>query len=105
MGHNGLMDRMLERDLPARDKVGREVIILGCVSRDWFREPFRRTGATPLLWTTGPMAPEACTLGAALDAWVAREEAGTVRERAAQAYGRYRKCGINGARRLLATAW
>jgi hypothetical protein len=45
-----------------------------------------RSAAVPLLWTTGWMAPEACTLEAALDRWIANENVTRIRERAALAY-------------------
>lgn len=105
VGHNGLMDFRLEREFPRKDKRSREAIILGCISKRYFTEPLRTTGASPLLWTTGLMAPEAYTLRDALGGWVLCETPEAVRERAAQAYDRYQKCGINGARRLLVTGW
>lgn len=104
-GHDGLMDFHLDRDFPGPPSNTREVIILACVSRSYFQEPLRATKATPLLWTTGLMAPEAYTLRAALDGWVRHETAEHVRERAAAAYHNYQKCGIAGARRLLTTGW
>ena len=63
------------------------------------------SGAYPLLWTTGLLAPEAYTLKSALDGWIARESGEPVRERAAAAYDKYQKCGMRGARRLFATGW
>lgn len=105
VGHNGLMDFSLQQDFPAIGRGSREAIILGCISKRYFAEPLRSTGATPLLWTTGLMAPEAYTLKAALNGWVAREPNESIRERAAKAYDQYQKCGINGARRLLVSGW
>lgn len=105
IGHDGLMDFRIEERFngPASDQ--REAIILACISRAYFAEHLRTTGARPLLWTTGLMAPEAYTLRAALIGWVLGESAGQIRERAAAAYDKYQKCGINGARRLLVTGW
>lgn len=105
VGHDGLMDFALDKTFngPVRNK--REVIILACISKRYFHTPLRATGASPLLWTTGLMAPEAYTLKAALEGWVGHEESAAVAERAAQAYHTYQKCGINGARRLLITGW
>jgi hypothetical protein len=105
VGHNGLMDFALERSFNARDDRRREVVILGCISKRYFTGPLRTTGAQPLLWTTGLMAPEAYTLKAVLGGWVARESDAAIHERAAKAYDQYQKCGINGARRLFATGW
>ncbi|HEY0978751.1 MAG TPA: hypothetical protein VGE21_14865 [Flavobacteriales bacterium] len=105
VGHDGLMDFNLERTYTAQDRRRREVIILACASRNYFSEPLRKTGASPLLWTTHLMAPEAYTLHAALGQWVLRKPDSAVHEQAAQAYNKYQKCGINGARRLFATGW
>jgi hypothetical protein len=51
------------------------------------------------------MAPEAYTLKSALDAWILGENNEQIRERAAAAYDKYQKCGLNPARRLMATGW
>jgi hypothetical protein len=51
------------------------------------------------------MAPEAYTLKAALDAWIAGESAEGTRERAAAAYAKYQKCSMVAARRLFSSAW
>jgi len=58
-----------------------------------------------MLWTTGLMAPEAYTLKAALDGWMAREDDEAIHRRAALAYDRYQKCGARAALRLFATNW
>jgi hypothetical protein len=101
IGHDGFMDFQLT-DLPRHiDSRRREAIILACASKAYFAEPLRSTGAHPLLWTTGLMAPEAYTLKDALDGWILRESDEQIRERAAMAYDRYQKCGLKGARRLL----
>jgi hypothetical protein len=105
VGHNGLMDRPLAR-MPARggDGIPRCAVILACASRPYFESPLRAAGAFPLLWTTGLMAPEAYTLAAALETWMAGESAREVRRKAAQAYDRYQKCGLSAAYRLFAAA-
>ena len=51
------------------------------------------------------MAPEAYTIKWALDGWVLNETSAQIRERAAQAYNHYQKCGIKAARRLLVTGY
>jgi hypothetical protein len=75
------------------------------VSKTYFAAPLRVSGAQPLLWTTGLMAPEAYTLKSAIDGWILNETHAQIRERAAAAYDKYQKCGIKGARRLLTTGW
>lgn len=57
------------------------------------------------VWTKGLMAPEAYTIKWALDGWVLNETSAQIRERAAQAYNHYQKCGIKAARRLLVTGY
>jgi hypothetical protein len=59
----------------------------------------------PLLWTTGLMAPEAYTLKAALEGWLAGEDSQAIHDRAAVAYDKYQKCGLRAAQRLFASSW
>jgi hypothetical protein len=127
VGHEGLMDFSLPeiprpknnadpqyraasdsahgQSSPCAQKPGRQAIVLACVSKSYFAEPLRAAGATPLLWTTSLMAPEAYTLKSALDGWMLRESAPQIRERAAAAYSRYQHCSPTAARRLLVTGW
>ncbi|MBL7946649.1 MAG: hypothetical protein JNN32_11360 [Flavobacteriales bacterium] len=105
VGHDGLMDFALDETFEQVGTSTREAIILACISKRFFAPHLRHTGAYPVLWTSGLMAPEAYTLKAALTGWVRRETREAIRERAAQAYDKYQKCGINGARRLFATGW
>src|SRR5262249_35649101 len=104
-GHDGLMDFQLSSLPQKKDDRQRDAIILACVSKVYFAAALRATGAHPLIWTTGLMAPEAYTLKSAIDGWMAHEHNEQVRERAAAAYDRYQKCGIKGARRLLVSGW
>ena len=83
----------------------KDVIILACYSREFFSPHIKASQGNPLLWTTHLMAPEAYTLKAALDGWILNESGTQIDERAAQAYHKYQKCGINGARNLFATGF
>jgi len=105
VGHDGLMDFRLPFLTQKKNEIHRDAIILACASRQYFAEPLRASGAYPLLWTTGLMAPEAYTLKSALDGWIEHESNEDIRERAASAYNKYQKCGLKGARRLFATGW
>nr|MBC8148010.1 hypothetical protein [Bacteroidota bacterium] len=88
------------------DSKKRDVIILACISKSYFSELIRKTGANPLVWTTGLMAPEAYTLEWAIQGWVKNETALQIRERAAKAYSHYHpKCSLNAAKRLLVTGF
>ena len=104
-GHDGLMEFAPPPAKAAANSKKRETIILACISKRFFAEPLKATGAQPLLWSTGLMSPEAYTLDAAIQGWVRNETGAQVRERAAQAYHQWQKCGISGARRLLVTGW
>lgn len=105
VGHDGLMDFSLDDYPEQADKAKREVIILACASKNYFSSHIRNTGAYPLLWTTHLMCPEAYTLDAAIDSWIIRDKPDKTREKAAQAYNQYQKCGIKGAMNLLVTGY
>jgi hypothetical protein len=105
IGHDGLMDFQLPHYPQQKDANHREAIVLACASKQFFGDAVRASGAYPLLWTTGLMAPEAYTLKSALDGWIAGENREQVRDRAAGAYDKYQKCGIRAAHRLLTTGW
>lgn len=70
VGHDGLMD--FNVNVKYNQPVGkaREVMVLACYSKNYFYNEVKKSGATPLLWTTHLMAPEAYTLGAAITGWI-----------------------------------
>ncbi len=104
VGHDGLMD--FQVDLDYRDvKSTKDAIMLACASKSYFSAEMKDANANPVLWTTNLMAPEAYTLEAAIGGWIKNETGEEIRERAAQAYHKYQKCGINGARNLFATGF
>ncbi|MCP4344543.1 MAG: hypothetical protein GY795_03330 [Desulfobacterales bacterium] len=105
VGHDGLMDFSLSRHPVRQDDQQRDAIMLACFSQKYFAVPLAHSGANPLLWTTGLMAPEAYTLESALEGWIARETPEQIRQRAAASYHKYQKCGINAAKRLLVTGF
>ncbi len=105
VGHDGLMDFRLPLIPKKKNEIHRDAIILACASKQYFSDMLRVGGAYPLVWTTNLMAPEAYTLKAALDGWIAGENGEQVRERAAAAYDKYQKCGLRAARRLFASGW
>jgi hypothetical protein len=105
VGHDAFMDFQIPPISGTRGQKPRQTIILACASKSFFAPYIRQTGAEPLLWTTGLMAPEAYTLKAALDGWIAHEDDEAIRQRAAQAYDKYQKCGARAALRLFATTW
>ena len=105
IGHNGLMDFKLPSHPTRRDDRQRRAIILACASKQYFSPALKQSGATPLLWTTNLMAPEAYVLSAAIDGWIKKEGDEQVRLRAADAYHKYQQCGVRAARGLFATGW
>jgi hypothetical protein len=105
VGHDGLMDFEIQYPPVHRGDLVRDVVILACMSRSYFRNPVKTAGARPLLWTTNFMAPEAYTLKAAIDGWILNESGEQIRQRAAQAYNQYQKCGLKGAQNLFATGF
>ena len=105
VGHDAFMDFQVPPVAGTAGKKPRPVIVLACASKSFFGPYVKSAGGNPLLWTTGLMAPEAYTLKAALDGWIAREDGNSMRLRAAQAYDRYQHCGLRAAERLFATGW
>jgi len=104
-GHDGLMDFQISRFPRQKNSTHRDAIVLACISKHFFEEGMRASGAYPLVWTTGLMAPEAYTLKSALDGWIAGETNDQIRDRAADAYDKYQHCGTRAAHRLLVTGW
>ena len=100
VGHNGLMDFALAEDAVQGKGPGRDAIVLACKSRPYFAPWLERLKARGVLLTTGLMAPEAYTLRAALEGWLADASPEQVSEKAAAAYHKYQKCGLAAARRL-----
>lgn len=111
VGHDVLMEPLallqfaaLPRALSAGAEK-REAIVLACMSQRFFAHFLRPTGAEPLLWTTQLMAPEAYTLKAALDGWIAGEKPEQIRTRAGAAYAKYQNISLRAAKGVFATGW
>jgi hypothetical protein len=105
IGHDGLMDFSLPVAAQSNDTSERQAIILSCYSRYYFAPHLKSTGASPLVWTTGLMAPEAYTLHDALHEWVQNKTSEEIRLAAAKAYSRFQKCSLKAAKGLLVTGW
>lgn len=101
IGHNGLMEFSVQGNFKPKNEMKRDAIMLACISQSYFTPYLQQTKATPLVWSTGLMAPEAYTLKWAIDGWIQKETNLQIRERAAKAYHKYQKCGLKGAKRLL----
>jgi hypothetical protein len=105
VGHDGLMDFVLD-NYPAKNGADKkDVIILACASKMYYKDGIKKGGANPLLWTTNLMCPEAYTLKAAIDGWLLNETGEQIHIRAAEAYNQYLKCGMKGATNLFTTGF
>lgn len=105
IGHDGLMDFDLPLMEASGNKNKRESIVLACYSKHYFLPHLQRAGASPLLWTTNLMCPEAYTLHDALGQWIENKNADAIRTAAARAYAKYQHCSLSSAQRLLVTGW
>jgi hypothetical protein len=105
VGHDAFMDFNIPKIAGKNESTAPKTIILACASKPYFGPYLKETGANPILWTTGLMAPEAYSLRAALEGLIARENGEQIRQRAAVAYDKFQKCGLRGAQRLFATGW
>ncbi len=100
IGHNGLMDFQLSNNYHPADHLHRDAIIMACKSKQFFTPYVQKSGARPLVWTTGLMCPEAYTLHDALTIYVGGGNAESIRTAAAKAYAQYQKCSEKAARNL-----
>ena len=100
VGHNGLMDFAAPAAAAGAAGGTRSAVVLACASRAYFEPLLQRAGASPLVLTTGLMAPEAYSLEALLRARFTGQDDAAVRRAAAAAYHRYQNCGERAARRL-----
>jgi phage-related baseplate assembly protein len=99
------MDFGLDHYEYSADNKRRDAVMLACASKSYFANALRWTGAKPLVWTTGLMAPEAYVIEAVLSGWAVNDTDDQIRRRAAQAYDKYQHCGARGAMHLFATGW
>lgn len=103
IGHDGLMDFSLQEEFINTDNKTRDIIILACYSKSYFQPHLEKSKVNPLVWSTGLMAPEAYTIHDAITGYVTGETNDEIRIRAAKAYHKYQKCGLNAAKNLLVT--
>lgn len=105
IGHNGLMDFRLANNYQNADGKERQVIILACASKNYFKPYIEKAGAYPLVWSTHLMSPEAYSLYDILDAYMTGKGNVEIREAAAKAYSKYQKCSLKAAKGLLVTGF
>ena len=100
VGHNGLMDFEINEKYTVNGEKSRDIIILACYSKNYFKRYMEKFNTNPLVWSNGLMSPEAYTLKWAIDGWLAEENNEQIVNRARKAYNYYQKCG---ATNLLST--
>jgi hypothetical protein len=105
IGHDGLMDFELTESFENKDSRKRNVIILACISKEYFSPHLKSSNVNPLVWTTGLMCPEAYTVHDAISGYLKDETNEQIRTRAALAYSKFQKCSEKAARNLLVTGW
>ena len=105
VGHDGLMDFSLPDEFEKQNDEQRKAIMLACISKKYFSSHLKSTGAEPLLWSTGLMAPEAYNLHDAVNKWIETGDAAQTRNAAAAAYSKYQRCSLKAAKNLLVSGW
>lgn len=102
IGHDGLMDFSIAERFSSKDDKKRDAIMLACISKKYFAPHLQPTKATPILWSTSLMSPEAYTLHDALEAYIVGTDVQTA---GAKAYSKYQKCSMKAAKHLLVSGW
>lgn len=96
IGHNGLMDVELPEPAPAASKT--DVVVLCCLSNEWFSDRVRRMGATPILMTRQFMYPAGKVFTEVLAAWLkAPRNAASIHSAAARAYAQNQGISVKAA--------
>ncbi len=105
VGHDGLMDFEITNPPKNKDGASKDVFILACASKMYFKDVITIAGANPVLWTTNLLGHEAYVLKAGIDGWLLHETGDQICVRAAKAYDQYVHCGYGGARRLFTSGF
>lgn len=106
VGHDGLMDFQLEKYPAKANESKREAMIFACASKSFFEEAIKKSGAYPLVWTSGLCSPEAYSLSFAVDSWLKGQTAQEIRKAAATGYSTYQKtCSLKSAMGLMRTGF
>jgi hypothetical protein len=100
MDFNGLTDSVTATPISQNPNPDNDAIILACKSKPYFTARLNKIGATPLVLTTGLMAPEAYSLHAAIEQWIAGANTNKVRQAAADSYAKYQKANHKFSRQL-----
>ncbi len=96
IGHNGLMDVELPEPAPATSKT--DVVVLCCLSDEWFTDRVHRMGATPVLMTRQFMYPAGKVLTDVLAVWLKTpRNASAIHSAAARAYAKNQGISVKAA--------
>ena len=98
IGHNGLMDFRLPKDLETINSKPKDTIVLCCISDRFFEKRLADRQVTPVLMTDQLMYPGAFLLEAALEGWLKGEAPEKLRDRAAAAYQKNQKISFRAAK-------
>ena len=96
IGHNGLMDFNLEVPKKAEGN-DTEVIVLCCLSENYFRDRLSAVGCRPILMTQQLMYPGSFLLHAAIEKWRSGGTPTDIRTAAATAYAKNQKISVRSA--------
>jgi hypothetical protein len=106
VGHDALMDFAVKAPVHAPGTTQPSgAIVLACLSQKYFTPPLRAAGVEPLVATTNFMAPEAYSLEAAIQSWMAGEPPSKMRVAAGRAYAKYQKLQEGSGIGLFATGF
>ncbi len=104
VGHNGLMDAPADTVFAKHD-LQKDVVVLACVSRPYFKDFLKYGKGFPLVTTENLLAPEAYVLEGILESWAQLNSGSEIRLAAARKYHEYQKCGVKGALTIFRTGW
>jgi hypothetical protein len=104
VGHNGLMDTVLQGDFSAKDSLKRPFMVVACFSQQYFAQ-YLQDKAQPLLLQTHLLGAEAYSIHAAIAAYLADQNPPNVAKSAAVAYAKYQKCSYKAVSELFTNDW
>lgn len=103
IGHNGLMEMSLNP--PQKNEANKtDIIVLACLSENFFGKRLRELGCNTVLMTQSLMYPGSFILHDALEAWNKGGSKTQIREAAAKVYAKNQKISVKSARNIFAPA-
>jgi len=96
IGHNGLMDFKLPIEKPTTDG-STDVIVLGCLSEEYFADRLEKMGCRPVLMTRQLMYPGSFILHSAIEKWITKASLAEIRNAAGEVYAKNQKISVRAA--------